>query len=119
MSKELAKKLIPVKEEKQIPLHKGSGEKYNMVRASLVYRAEDGYTYPRGYYISIGMESHQKGYVTLTIGDNLPRCYQLIKRVSRCSKKADAEAVNFFNAIVAQKVVALYGADTCYMEYAA
>ena len=119
MSKELAKKLIPVKEDKQIPLHKGTDEMYNMVRATLYYNSEESWNRPRGYYMSIHMESHQKGYVTMTIGSRLPSCYALIKRVNRSSKKADAEAVVLFNALVAGKVAEMYGADTCYMEYAA
>jgi hypothetical protein len=120
MSKELAKKLIPVKEEHQKPLYNGSKDLYNMVHATLDYRAENGYTYPRGYYLSVSMESHCKGYITLHIGKDMPpRCYKLLKPVSRRSKKADAEAVALFNALLADTVVKLYGEDTCYMEYAA
>ena len=113
MSKELAKKLIPVKESKQVPLHKGSDEKYNTVRATL--------NYDSGCYIMrIAMESHCKGYVTLHIGKDMPpSCRMVLKRVGRSSKKADAEALALFNALVADEVTKLYGADTCYMEYAA
>ena len=113
MSKELAKKLIPVKEEHQKPMYAGSEDLYNMVRATL--------NYDSGCYIMrVALESHSNGYITMHIGREMPpSCRLVVKRVGRRGKKADAEALALFNALVADEVKRLYGADTCYMEYAA
>ena len=113
MSKELARKLIPVKEEHQKPMYPGCNDLYNMVRATLDYDSGR-------YIMRIAMESHCKGYVTLHIGKDMPpSCRMVLLRVGRSSKKRDAEALALFNALVAGEVVKLYGADTCYMEYVA
>ena len=110
MSKELARILIPVKEEHQKPMYEGSEDLYNMVRATL--------DYDTGRYIMrIGMESHCGAYITMHIGRDMPpSCRLVIKTVGRRSKKADAEALSLFNALYATKIAELYGADTCYME---
>ena len=110
MGKQLARKLIPVKEQYQTAMYKGCEDKYNTVCATLNYDSGS-------YIMRINMESHHNGYVTLHIGRDMPpSCRLVVKTVGRSSKKADAEALALFNALYATKIAELYGADTCYME---